>query len=139
MADIDRHEVHTLVDHIPESDMPAARKVLRVGGSRWNWRFWPRPWTTSRRRRKSEAGWRRLWPRNLPTSHLNSSGANRHEASPVPPPGGEELEKLPNRDRDQVEEAIERFSQTGWRRKDADGRGARTEAARGTLASSFHL
>src|ERR1039458_4666801 len=86
MADIDRHELHTLVDHIPESDMPAARKVLRVGESRWNWRFWPRPWTTSRRRRKSEAGWRRLWPRNLPTSRLNSSGANRHEASPVPPP-----------------------------------------------------
>ena len=55
------------------------------------------------------------------------------------PQAARELEKLPNRDRDQVEEAIERFSQTGWRRKDADGRGARTEAARGTLASSFHL
>jgi hypothetical protein len=30
MADIDRHELHTLVDHIPESDVPAARKVLRA-------------------------------------------------------------------------------------------------------------
>ena len=29
MADIGRHELHTLVDHIPESDVPAARKVLR--------------------------------------------------------------------------------------------------------------
>jgi len=30
MADIDRHELHTLVDHIPESDVPAARKILRA-------------------------------------------------------------------------------------------------------------
>ena len=30
MADIDRHELHTLVDHIPESDVPVARKVLRA-------------------------------------------------------------------------------------------------------------
>ncbi|MGA3079499.1 MAG: hypothetical protein ABSG56_38215 [Bryobacteraceae bacterium] len=30
MADIDRHELHTLVDHIPASDVPAARKVLRA-------------------------------------------------------------------------------------------------------------
>src|ERR1039458_4707306 len=30
MADIDRHELHTLVDQIPESDVPAARKVLRA-------------------------------------------------------------------------------------------------------------
>jgi hypothetical protein len=30
MADIDRHELHTLVDHIPESDVPAARKLLRA-------------------------------------------------------------------------------------------------------------
>ena len=30
MADIDRRELHTLVDHIPESDVPAARKVLRA-------------------------------------------------------------------------------------------------------------
>jgi mRNA interferase RelE/StbE len=29
------------------------------------------------------------------------------------PQAARELEKLPNRDRDQVEEAIERFSQTG--------------------------
>jgi hypothetical protein len=30
MADIDRHELHALVDHIPESDVPAARKILRA-------------------------------------------------------------------------------------------------------------
>ena len=30
MADSDRHELHTLVDHIPESDVPAARKILRA-------------------------------------------------------------------------------------------------------------
>ena len=30
MAYIDRHELHTLVDHIPESDVPAARKLLRA-------------------------------------------------------------------------------------------------------------
>jgi hypothetical protein len=30
MADIDRHELHTFVDHIPESDVPAARKILRA-------------------------------------------------------------------------------------------------------------
>jgi hypothetical protein len=30
MADIDRNELHTLVDHIPESDVPTARKVLRA-------------------------------------------------------------------------------------------------------------
>jgi len=30
MSQIDRRELHTLVDHIPESDMPAARKVLRA-------------------------------------------------------------------------------------------------------------
>jgi hypothetical protein len=30
MADIDRHELHTLVDHIPESDVPTARKLLRA-------------------------------------------------------------------------------------------------------------
>jgi len=30
MANIDRHELHTLVDHIPESDVPAARKILRA-------------------------------------------------------------------------------------------------------------
>jgi hypothetical protein len=30
MADIDRQELHLLVDHIPESDVPAARKVLRA-------------------------------------------------------------------------------------------------------------
>jgi len=30
MADIDRHELHPLVDHIAESDVPAARKVLRA-------------------------------------------------------------------------------------------------------------
>ena len=30
MAEIDRHELHTLVDHIPESDVPAARKILRA-------------------------------------------------------------------------------------------------------------
>lgn len=28
MADIDRNELHTLVDNIPESDVAAARKVL---------------------------------------------------------------------------------------------------------------
>ena len=30
MAYIDRHELHALVDHIPESDVPAARKLLRA-------------------------------------------------------------------------------------------------------------
>ena len=30
MADIDRQELHTLVDHIPASDLPAARKMLRA-------------------------------------------------------------------------------------------------------------
>jgi len=30
MADIDRHELHTLVDHIPEGDVPAACKILRA-------------------------------------------------------------------------------------------------------------
>jgi hypothetical protein len=30
MAEIDRHELHTLVDHIPESDVPAVRKMLRA-------------------------------------------------------------------------------------------------------------
>jgi hypothetical protein len=30
MAEIDRHELHTLVDHIPEGDVPAARKILRA-------------------------------------------------------------------------------------------------------------
>jgi hypothetical protein len=28
MTYIDRHELHTLVDHIPESDVPSARKLL---------------------------------------------------------------------------------------------------------------
>jgi hypothetical protein len=30
MADANRQELHTLVDHIPESDLPAARKILRA-------------------------------------------------------------------------------------------------------------
>jgi hypothetical protein len=30
MADTDRHELHTPVDHIPENDVPAARKILRA-------------------------------------------------------------------------------------------------------------
>ena len=30
MANLDRHELHTLVDHIPDSDVPAARKILRA-------------------------------------------------------------------------------------------------------------
>jgi hypothetical protein len=30
MANIDRHELHALVDHIPEGDVPAARKILRA-------------------------------------------------------------------------------------------------------------
>ena len=30
MDGLDRHELHTLVDRIPESDVPAARKVLRA-------------------------------------------------------------------------------------------------------------
>jgi hypothetical protein len=38
MADIDRRELHTLVDHIPESDVPAARKILRALRIQWNWR-----------------------------------------------------------------------------------------------------
>lgn len=31
MANLDRHELHTLVDQITESDLPAAHKLLRVG------------------------------------------------------------------------------------------------------------
>ena len=30
MPDIDRHELHTLVDPIPENDIQAAQKVLRA-------------------------------------------------------------------------------------------------------------
>ncbi|HEX3748282.1 MAG TPA: hypothetical protein VHW09_30345 [Bryobacteraceae bacterium] len=30
MADIDRHELHALVDHISDSDVPVARKLLRA-------------------------------------------------------------------------------------------------------------
>jgi hypothetical protein len=30
MADINRHELHTLVDHIPEGDVPAAREIPRA-------------------------------------------------------------------------------------------------------------
>ena len=30
MADIDRQELHTLVDQIPAGDLPAARKILRA-------------------------------------------------------------------------------------------------------------
>jgi hypothetical protein len=30
MADIDRHELHTLLDHIPDSDVPSVRKILRA-------------------------------------------------------------------------------------------------------------
>jgi hypothetical protein len=30
VADIDRQELHTLVDDIPASDLPAARKMLRA-------------------------------------------------------------------------------------------------------------
>jgi len=30
VANLDRHELHTLVDHIPDSDVPAARKILRA-------------------------------------------------------------------------------------------------------------
>ena len=30
MADIDRQELHALVDQIPPSDLPAARKMLRA-------------------------------------------------------------------------------------------------------------
>lgn len=29
-SDADRQELHTLVDHIPASDLPAARKILRA-------------------------------------------------------------------------------------------------------------
>src|ERR1017187_9388650 len=79
----------------------------------WNWRSWPRRWTTSRRRMKSEPRWRRRWPIHLPTSRLNSSGANGHEASPFRPQAARDLERLPNRERDQVEDAIERCAQTG--------------------------
>ena len=30
MADTDRRELHTLVDHIPAGEVPAARKILRA-------------------------------------------------------------------------------------------------------------
>ena len=30
MADTDRQELHTLVDHIPAGEVPAARKILRA-------------------------------------------------------------------------------------------------------------
>src|ERR1039458_1864619 len=177
MADIDRRELHTLVDQIPESDVPAARKVLRALADpvpldpptrarpctpwwtrfpramcrrrarfcarwriQWNWRFWPRPWTTSRRRRKSEPRWRRLWPMHLPTSRLNNSGANGHEASAVPPAGGQgsgTVTKPRPGPGGGGHRAV--YPNRLWRRKDADRRGAPTQVARGRLASAFQL
>src|ERR1035441_541798 len=106
----------------------------------WNWRFWPRPWTTSRRRRKSEPRWRRLWPMHLPTSRLNNSGANRHEASAVPPAGGQgsgTVTKPRPGPGGGGHRAV--YPNRLWRRKDADRRGAPTQVARGRLASAFHL
>ena len=29
-SDVDRQELHSLVDHIPSGDLPAARKILRA-------------------------------------------------------------------------------------------------------------
>jgi hypothetical protein len=47
---------------------------------------------------------------------------------------------VPNRDRDKVEEAIERFAHTGFGDvKMLAGEGAPTEVARGRLAGSLHL
>ena len=56
------------------------------------------------------------------------------------PQAARDLERLPDRDWDQVEEAIERFVQTGSGDvKMLNRRGAPTQVARGRLASSFHL
>src|ERR1039458_4312134 len=61
LADIDRYELHTLVDHIPESDVRRRARFCARWRIRWNWRSWPRRWTTSRRRMKSEPRWRGRW------------------------------------------------------------------------------
>jgi mRNA interferase RelE/StbE len=45
---------------------------------------------------------------------LNSSDANGHERVLFRPQAVRDLERLPNRNRDQVEGAIERFAQTGF-------------------------
>jgi mRNA-degrading endonuclease RelE of RelBE toxin-antitoxin system len=57
------------------------------------------------------------------------------------PQAARDLEGLPSRNRDQVEEAIERFALTNrlWRHKDAGRRGAPTQVARRRLASSFRV
>jgi hypothetical protein len=49
----------------------------------------------------------------LPTFRLNSSAALGHQASLVSPAGGQGSGTVANRDRDQVEAAIERFAQVG--------------------------
>jgi mRNA-degrading endonuclease RelE of RelBE toxin-antitoxin system len=56
------------------------------------------------------------------------------------PRAARDLERLPNRGRDQVEEAIERFVQTGsGDAKMLTGEGPPIQVARKRLASSFHL
>ena len=50
---------------------------------------------------------------HLPTSRLNSSGAYGHEASPVSPAGGQGSGTVAKPRPGPVEEAIERFVQTG--------------------------
>jgi len=89
MANIDRHELHTLVDHIPRAMCRRRAGSCALWWIQSKWRPWPRRWTTNRIRRKSEPRWLRLLPMHLPTSRLNSSGANGHEARPVPPAGGQ--------------------------------------------------
>ena len=141
MADIDRHELHTLVDHIPESDVPAARKVLRALADPVELAILAAPVDdepeTDEERASVASSLADASP-DIPFE--NSSGANGHEASPVPPAGGQGSGTVteprpgpgggghravcPNR---------------LWRRKDADSRGAPTQVARGRLASSFPL
>jgi len=114
MADIDRHELHTLVDHIPESDVSAARKVLRALVDPVALAILAAPLDDEPETEEERA----------------SVAASLADASPdIPfftapartgmkrvlfrPQAARDLERLPNRDRDQVEDAIERFVQTG--------------------------
>jgi mRNA-degrading endonuclease RelE of RelBE toxin-antitoxin system len=56
------------------------------------------------------------------------------------PEAARELDRLPNRNRDQVEEAIERFAQAGFGDiKMLAGEGRTTQVVRGRLASSFRV
>ena len=140
MADIDRHELHTLVDHIPESDVPAARKILRALADPVELAILARRWTMSRRLRKSEPRWRHPWPTHLPTSHLNSSGANWHEESPISPAGGQGSGAVAKPQPGPSGEGHRAVCPNRlWRHQDAGRRGTPTQVARGRLASSFRV